>query len=345
MKCNTSFKYIRWKYLIWSIIIAVLFSCNQNEDFAQADEQTISVPIEINGFAEDLTKSIENQPHTVNRVLILPFKKIDETASTNDDNNFNLDQANVKQVELNNSPTYETMLPLTQGATYKIFAIGYNNNNYDINNPNLDNKFDLLYLAPNILYDFYYYSKSATAISDFFTAIGISYNDDIQVGEYFKPEEIKTLKIDLVRSVSGLNLEIVNIPAYVTSITLVAEKLVQSVFLVDLEYLNIQSEIANDNLKTFSTQIPVAGNVSFNHYLLPTFDVNKTKFYLDIKLGSLTERYLLKVNDVEGVSSNNSISFYPNQVVKISGDYSNINLGFTLSYSINLDDDNWDGIQ
>ncbi|MBK5722990.1 hypothetical protein JGH11_19150 [Dysgonomonas sp. Marseille-P4677] len=345
MKRNICSKNIKWQYLIWNIIVFIFLGCSQNEDFIEADKQIIAIPVEMNGLFVDLTKSIETQPHTVNRVLILPFKKIDESVSTNEDDNFNLDQSLVKQVEFNASPTFLTMLNLTRGSTYKIFAIGYNNNNYDVNNPGLIKKFDLLYVEPNILYNFYYRAVSATNISDFFTATGMSYNDDVQTGQYFKPEEIKTLKIDLTRAVSGFNLEITNIPPYVTSVTLIAEKLVQSVFLTDLEALDIYLENAPDNLKTFSTQVPVAGNVSFNHYLLPTFDINKTRFYLDVKLGSVTERYIIKVNDVSGISSNNSITFYPNHVIKISGDYSNINLGFILSYSINLDDDIWDGIQ
>lgn len=344
MKCIASHKIVRWGYLIFNFITFFLFGCNQNEDINQTDRGTIAVPIEIISVT-NTTKSIETQPHTVNRVLILPFKKIDESILTNNDNNFSIEQASVKQVEFVGNPTFLTMLELTEGSTYKIFAIGYNNNNYDINNPDLDKRFDLFYSAPNTFTTSYYTSMSAANISDLFTATGISYNGATQTGQYFKPEDIKTLKVELTRLVSGLSFAITNIPTYVTSITLVAEKLVQSVYLNDLEALMIQSETADDNLKTFSTQVPTAGQINFDHYLLPTFDVNSTRLYLNVKLGSITERYLVKVNNVTGVSLDNRISFNPNQVVKILGDYSSINLGFTLSYSINLDDNSWDGIQ
>lgn len=344
MKRKASLKDVKWKYLTFIVIIFVLFACNQDEDLDRPDKQTIAVPIEISSLTMNTTKSIDTQPHSVNRVLLMPFKKINESIATNDDSNFSLDQAAVKQVEFNYSPAYLTMLNLTQGSTYKILVIGYNSNDYDINNPDLDEKFDLSYFDPYILDVLYYHAISAADISDFFTATGMSFNGDAETGEYFKPEDIKTLKANLIRSVSGLSLEINDIPDYVTSVTLVAEKLVRSVFLPDLEFLEVVYEYENDTLKTFSTQIPDAGHVSFDHYLLPTFDVNSTRFYLDIRLGSITERYLVIVNDVAGVSSGNSISFYPNQVVKIVGNYSSINLGFTLSYSINLDDDSWDGI-
>ncbi|NMA73830.1 MAG: hypothetical protein GX963_06635 [Bacteroidales bacterium] len=309
------------------------------------DGKRIFVPLEIGGIKRIQTKSLETQPHIVNRVLLLPFKKIDESIPTNEEDNFNLDQTSLKQVEIKESPTFLTMLELEQGSTYTIFAIGYGNNDYNINDADQDRKFDLSYSVPDILQTLYLQSVSATDVSGFFSAIGISHDNVLEIGKYFKPEGIKTIKVNLTRSVSGLSLEIRNIPSSVTSITLIAEKLVQSVFLTDLEFLHVVSEIENEALKTFSTQIPDVGSVSFDHYLLPTFSVNRTRFYLDVQSGIFTERFLMKVNDVAGISSNNSISFYPNQLVKISGDYSNIDIGFTLDYSINLDDDDWDGIQ
>lgn len=345
MKNRVTLTSIKWGYLLISLIGSTLLGCVQNEEITQSASKTIAIPIEINRLVKNIARSIDTQPYTVNRVLILPFKKIDETILTNDDNNFNLDQTAIKQVELTGNPTYLTMLELTPGATYKIVAIGYNQNNYDINNPALVKTFDLLYSEPNLLYSLYYYAMSAAAITDFFTATGMSYTHTTQTGYYFKPENINTLRINLTRSVSGLSVEIADIPEYVTSITLVAEKLVQSVSLSNFEALTIQNETADDKLKTFSTQVPDAGYIHFDHYLLPTFGIHSTRFYLDIQLGSLTERYLIKVNDVAGISSGNKISFYPNQVVKISGSYANINLGFTLNYSINLEDNTWDGIQ
>lgn len=331
--------------LILGVAVFVLLGCNQYEDINHTDKRRVAVPIEINNVIKNITKSIETQPHAVNRVLILPFKKIDESIVINEDDNFDLDQTQVKQVEFSGNPTYVTMLELTENSTYKILTIGYNNNDYDINNAGFAEKFNLQYVTPNILRVFYYESISATDISDLFVTTCTSYNGEMQVGEYFKPEEIKTLKANLMRSVSGLSLEIANVPTSVTSITLIAERLVQSVFLPDMEFLAVIPEFAEDNLKTFSTQTPVGGSVSFNHYLLPTFDINNTRFYLDVMFGTITERYLVIVNDVSGVSLDSRISFYPNQVVKISGNYSDIDEGLILNYSTNLDDDSWDGIQ
>lgn len=344
MKLYICPKNIKQRYFMLSMIAFLFLGCSQGEDYIQADTRTIAIPVEIKGLTLNLTKSIGTQPYTVNRVFILPFKKVDESVPENEDGNFRIDMDLIKQVAFNTSPAFLTMLDLTEGATYKILAVGYNSNDFDENIPG-NNKFLLPFTNQGALDFAYLRAVLATDIPDIFTATGISYNGENPFGEFFKPEEIRSLKIGLNRMVSGLNLEITNIPGYVASITLVAEKLVEGLSVSNFKAFTIRDGSDADATRTFSTQIPEAGNVRFNHYLLPTLDVNRTKFYLDIELGSQTERYLIRVNDIAGISSGNSIAFYPNHVVKISGDYSRIDLGFTLNYSIHLDDNKWDGLQ
>ena len=98
--------------------------------------------------------------------------------------------------------------------------------------------------------------------------------------------------------------------------------------------------------RILGTRTPVSGNVSFNLYMLPTTAARKTLLYLDVAYGNgFTERYTVKIPDTEGVVSGNRVTFDSNHWVKITGDYSAINLGFTLIGNINLDDNAWDGIQ
>ena len=347
MNNNICFKYAKWQCLLWSIAILMLSGCSQNEIAEEPDRQIISVPVEITGLQTNKEKSIETQPYTVNRVLLLPFKKIDEGISANNESNFAPDYTAARQVNVNALTSYMTMLNLSANSTYKILVIGYNQNDYNFNDQsNVNNKFSLGSVSnPTLLNNIQLLTKSAASVPEFFIATCQSYNNTNVTGEYFKPPQIKTLKGNLTRLVSGLNIEITDIPTYITSITLVAEKLVKGIQPVSTIATVVQSASDADNLKTFSTQIPASAKVSFNHYLLPTLDINKTKLYLDIKYGIFTERYIIKVPDTNGVLSGNSITFSPNHVVKISGNYSNINIGFVLSYSINLDDDNWDGIQ
>ena len=89
--------------------------------------------------------------------------------------------------------------------------------------------------------------------------------------------------------------------------------------------------------------IPVSGSVNFTTILLPTLNVNKSKYYLIVEYDSTTETYTINVPDSE-VSQSNSIILLPNGTVNITGSYSLINIGFEISRTIDLDDDSWDGV-
>lgn len=338
--------YTKWPHILWGLLILILSGCVQNEMIEPTGEEIVSIPVEVSGFSFNQTRSIETQPYTANRVLVLPFKKIDENISTNDDSNFAPYFAAAREADLSSASTYITMLNLPAGSTYKILAVGCNAHDYDLNNPGSSgNTFDIGSLNnPTLLSNIHLLARSAAVVPEFFTAIGQSYYNGNSAGAYFKPEQINSIKINLTRLVSGLNIEIANVPDYITSITLVAEKLVKGVQPISGAATVVQASGDADNLKTFSTQLPVSGRVSFNHYILPTMDVNKTKLYLDVQYGIFKDRYVIKIPDTAGVSSQNSLIFMPNHVIKISGDYANINFGFSLLYTINLDDNSWDGL-
>lgn len=344
---NICFRDSKLQSILLSIICLILSGCAQSDLEEETEQRIISVSIEISGIETIKKRSIETEPYTVNRILLLPFKKIDEGILTNNESNFAPDYSAAKQIDISALTSYMTMLNLSANSTYKILAIGYNQNDYDFSNPSsTNNRFSIGSVnSPTLLSNIQLLTKSSVSVPEFFIATCQAYNNANMLGEYFKPSQIKTLKGNLSRLVSGLNIEITNIPIYVTSITLVAERLVKGIQPISKTATVIQLASDADNLKTFSTQTPVSAKVNFNNFLLPTLEINKTKLYLDVKYGIFTQRYTIKVPDTSGVSSGNSITFSPNQVVKISGNYSEIGIGFILSYNINLDDDNWDGIQ
>lgn len=342
MRNRIHLKDIKGFCLLWCVFF-ILSGCVRDEDLGQTDNQTISIPIEIRGLsATYLTRS----SHAVDRILILPFRKINEGIPANDDANFEPDYTIAKQFPFSSTTIYTTMLNFSVGSTYKVLVIGYNQDDYDVNNPDdMNNRFSIGSVnLPTLLTNFHLLTKSAVVVPEFFTATCSSYNGQDNTGEYFKVEQITNLKATITRLISKLNLEITNIPEYISSVSLVAEKLVTGVHPTSATATVIQTVEDADNLKTFSTQTPDQGKVSFDHFLLPTLDANKTRLYLDIQYGTSTERYLVKVPDTDGVSAENSIIFSPNHEVKISGDYSTINIGFTIGHSINMDDDDWDGI-
>ena len=179
----------------------------------------------------------------------------------------------------------------------------------------------------------------------FFSCLGIGYMNSTITGPTFKPSQINNVKGTLVRLVSGLSLQINNVPNYVKSISLIAERLVTGIRASDAAPMTWQTA-GDASQKTLGTKTPVAGTVNFNLFMLPTTAARSTLLYLDVAYGNgFTERYTVKVPDSAGVASGNRITFDSNHWVKITGDYSSVNLGFTLTGNINLDDNAWDGIQ
>lgn len=67
---------------------------------------------------------------SVNRILILPFRKTDE-ASSNDAANFIPEYSAARQLDVNSFPAVVTMLTLSAASTYQLLVIGYNRSDYD----------------------------------------------------------------------------------------------------------------------------------------------------------------------------------------------------------------------
>lgn len=347
--CIINRRCLKWYFFGVHILFFLLSSCSSDTgiDIETESNHIVHVPIEINNAEISWTRSIEHQPNTTNRVLLLPFKKNDENIINNESDNYSPDFSAAREVEIGAAISSFSKLNLLSGHTYKIIAIGYNQTDYnfaDMHNPN--NRFSIeSTVSPATLLSTYLLSQSATSVPELFFGTGNALNGDTLKGEYFKPEQITRVKATLTRVVSGLNIEIKDIPQDISSITLVAEKLVKGVFLPELSSASIIAAEDADLLKTLSTQSPQGGSVSFNHYLLPTFDLNRCQLYLDVSYNNYTDRYTVKVPDVSGISLANRLIFSPNQVIKISGSFSQMNIGFNISYGINLEDDVWDGIQ
>ncbi len=331
--------------LLFCLYALVLAGCSQDEDHVKTDTQTVSIPVEINSSQINLLKSIEEQPYTVNRVLILAYKKVDESIATNEDSNFKLEASLTKQIDIDFLFSHTAMLDFEAGSTYKVIVVGFNRNDTDLYDPSVPSRFEIGVSNATLATEEILVKRPAD-VPEFFTGVCQSYNRDTPVGEYFKPEQIRSLEATITRLSSGLNMEITNIPDSISSMTLIADTLVQNIHPVSYAAAKVCTPAEADNLRTFSTQVPDAGSVSFNHFLLPSFDTNKTKFYLDVQSTNLKKRFLVRVPDVAGVSSDNSIIFMPNEVVKISGDYSKIDFGFAIDMdNINLDDNAWDGLE
>lgn len=322
-----------------------LGGCSTDDIPDENSDDKVSVPLTLTKESLDITRAPGDVNLSVNRVLILPFKKTNESL-TNDPVNFAPDYSAAKQVDVNGFPLLTPLMQLTAGSTYQIMAIGYNRNDYDFANPaNAGRRFDIgLAGMPLTLADMNLKLTSAPNVPEFYSIMGSGYKNGILVGQTFKPGDINNVKGLLSRKSSGLTLDITAIPAFVKSISLSAEQLVTAIAAVD--GTPVQWQTAGDaGVKLLGTLTPVAGRTTFNLFMLPTLDARKTLLYLDVAYGSTSERYTVKIVDNTGVVSGNRVTFTPNHWVRITGTYANINLGFVLSDDINLDDNSWDGIQ
>lgn len=331
--------------LISALALVLLGGCSAEQDAGTLqDGDLVPVRLEVNGSGI-YTRAPGDAALSVNRILILPFKKTDESA-TNDAANFAPLYSAAKQLNVNSFPAISTKLNLPAASTYQIMIIGYNQTDFDFSNQgSASRKFNIGGAAsPVTLANFWLNPVNAPDVPEFFTCMGNAYLNSTLVGNTFKPEQINQVQGTLTRVVSGFTLDISNIPGYVSSVKLVAEQLVTATRATDGMPLAWQTA-GDSGVKLLDTKTPVAGTVSFSKYLLATPDARKTLFYLDVTYGIFTERYTMKVADTPGVSSGNRIIFAPNHWVKITGDYAKINLGFIITDNINLDDGAWDGLQ
>lgn len=327
---------------VWAVFI--MNGCSKEEEMSVQPDDSVSVRFDIVNDIQSSTKAPGDVNLSVNRILILPFRKINESLA-NDSTNFAPDYNLAKQMDVVAYPSISTKLNLAPGTTYRIMAIGYNQSDYDFVNPgSIARRFDFGSTGSATQSNLYLKPVNPTSIPEFFSCVGTGFMNGTPVGTSFQTGQMNRVEGQLKRIVCGFTLDIANIPAYVTSVTLVAEQLVTATRALDGNPLLWQTA-GDSGIKSLVTLTPQSGKVTFNLYMLPTLDARKTLFYLDLTYGSTTDRYTVKIADNPGVVTGNRITFIPNHWVKVQGDYSNINLGFQWSESINLDDNSWDGIQ
>lgn len=332
-------------FLSGILAVLLLYGCSADDTPVIPPGDTVPVRFEINSDSLAYTRAPGDAVLSVNRILLLPFKKTNESA-TNDAVNFVPDFNAAKQFDINSFPVVATMLNLSAASTYQVVAIGYNRNDFDFKNQNNPSRrFSIGPTASATMANLYLQPTNVTSVPEFFSCIGNGYQKNgTMVGRYFKPGDINYIQGNMKRIVSGMTLTINNIPGFVNSVSLSAENLVNTISPVDGTPLSAQTT-GDGGTRLLDTKIPASNTVTFNRYMLATLDMYKSLFYLDVAYGLLTDRYTLKIADNSGIVSGNRITFTPNHWVRITGDYANINIGFTISDNVNLDDNLWDGIQ
>ncbi len=277
--------------------------------------------------------------HTVDRVLLLPLVK---TGVADVPESYAPNFALAKQVDIGSFPASGLTLRLLKGVTYKVLAIGYNHVDYDRANPGAaGRRFSIAAAAsPATLANLQLVPTSPASVPEFFSCFCTAPG-----GQTFVAREGVSLSGTLKRIVSGLSVQVGSVPAYVTSVKLMAEMLVTASSPADGSPLQWQGAAATST-NVLGTRVPASGSVSFDVFLLPTLDARATRLFLDvIGPGSNTTRYEVKVNDATtGLAVSNILPFHPNNILSLTGTFTTFNISFTLTGSLNLDTDIWDGL-
>lgn len=308
------------------------------------DESAETIPVQVNVVTDEAQTRAPSDPAlSVNRILLIPFRKTSE-ALADDPANFVADYSAARQFAVSTFPTVATMLNLQAGSTYRIMILGYSSIDYDFAVPNsATRRFDIGG-SPANLANVFLKPLNVMGVPEFFSCMGTGYMNGTAVGQSFRSDQINNITGTLQRIVSGLTLTLNQIPGYVKSVTLVAEQLVTATRATDGTALQWQTT-GDGASRTMAVRIPVAGSVTFDQFLLAIPDARKTLLYLDIAYSTFVERHTVLIADSSGLISGNRIIFKPNEWVKLTGSYNTINLGFTLANNVNLDDNVWDGIQ
>lgn len=326
-----------WIIIAGTLLIAGCSRGDEREIIVQ--EKHVPVQLEV-GYESGLdTRALEDGAQNVNRITVLFFQKINESGSNTDDTNFTLQSAYTLQQDIASFPA-QASNTIATGHTYRAYIVGYNQTDYD----NGVGRFGFVSPAGGQTLDKYdIFLNLPTSVPQFFIASCSANQGSTDLGTAFTPttsDPVK-LKATLQRAVSGISLSITGIPAFVQSISLRAGNMVTAMKITDGNSTQLAAGGAN---KTLATLPPASGNILFENLLLPVWNGNTTFLYLDVKYGSTTETYRVKVQD-SAISTGDNITFAPNTVVKITGTYNNIQLGFLISDNVNLDDNAWDGLQ
>lgn len=334
----------RFVFLAGILTALLLGGCSNDDASGEFPGDAVPVRFEINSN-QAFTRAPGDPALSVNRILIIPFKKTSE-ALPNDPVNFQPDYTSAKQLDVNRFPTVATMLSLSASSTYQMMVIGYNRNDYDFTNQGSPTRrFNIgSATAPTTLANIHLQPVNAPDVPEFYSCMGTGYMNYTPVGQFFTPGQINNITGTLKRLVSGFTLQMTNVTSDVQSVTLVAQQLITAVSAVDGRPLVNNAPGVE---KIIDQQIPVAGTVRFNKFIEPNSGMGTTQFYLDVVYNTPipNKRFTLKVGDLAGVSSANNITFAPNHWVQVTGDYTKIDFGFIITDSINLDDNVWDGLQ
>lgn len=334
--------------LVLGLFLALFSACSQMEKEDAGRDEFTFIKVSVNGEIQSRASGdVGTAIHSVNRILVIPFQKLNKNLSDNLATNFIPAWNFAHQWDVSSFPAQSLTLKLPKEFTYKVMVIGYNQNDYDFYNPgSASNRISIKNQPlPTTLANFQLAPKSPANVPELFLCYCTASQGSTLIGPVFTPTANQdiTLTGTLKRFVSGLGVYLTDIPGFVKSITLRAGRMVKAVQVNDTLPVSVQAP-GDGESRIIQKSVPAAGALRFNVFLMPTLATYSTPLFLDIEYDSIVESYPVKVPN-SAVSVSNNIILLPNGAVTITGSYTKINYGFEISRSINLDDNVWDGLQ
>ncbi len=327
--------------LLFSAAVILLAGCSPEGRGNAAGGGKANVGVTFDGGGLWFTKAIGNT-HNVDRLLLMPFSKIDLSGGDVIEN-FEIEMESIRQVEVESFPI-TTTISLSKGTQYLLVGLGYNHESYDIDE-SAGKEMGLVFggIPSNIINLLLGLSNTPAIFSVPQIFRCFCYTFDAQT--IFTASDGLQLGGVLMRMMGGLSVEIDNIPDDVTSISLRADMLTRTIY-VSNGAAAFYDQTPQIDTNLLGTQAPVEGSVSFDTMVYSTHADFPTTLYLDVVKGAADPvRFEVKVNDESGVSLNNALTFRSNSIVSISGDYNDIDKGFTIEVGgIDLDSGDWDGL-
>jgi hypothetical protein len=312
-------------------LTALLAGCAR-EQAQGPSERRVNVAVTLSANDLALSRAFTDT-HDVDRVHFLAFKKAD--VETNLDRDYVLDEAGSKTVLTSEFPIYKVTLPLVEGATYRVVAVGGSSDETYIDYD--DSPFTETTLRT---FSLGYADITYSPPPELFMGLCTQTPGE----NAFVAAAAGKIGGELVRVVGGLSIHIENIPPQVTNIGLLVEKFTYNVNYEGGPGSSFQWVIIPST--AHAQRAPEDGVVDFDIYMFPTANNDPGKLYIEVSAtGQAKTVWPVRVDDLPGVAENNEITFTANEVVSIVGDYDRIDTGFQISTTrINLDDDDWDGV-
>ncbi len=314
--------------------ICLLWSCRKS-DILPGDTVEVGVRIGADNVID--TRAFgNNDPLSVDRILVVPFTKSDALAEDND--NYKAARELAIQIDVDLFPVNDLRMLLSPLSTCRLVFIGFNRQDYDLYGSDP--------LASGIAID-YGRSLAELSIEDRATVNGSPRNAELffDISDPFRPGGGTTVSALLERIVGGISVTLTNVPEGV-------ETRIYHTSPLTTRWMVIGEEGA-ETLDTQDAYYTMRDNGNgVNYYSRYYFPTGTTPVTMEMEAVSASAQPsdppIARVR--VATSSGNLFDVEADLAINLSGDYRQVLLGQELfaanpsNNGINIDDDNWDGV-